>query len=538
MANYLIDFVDDASIEDISSYLASNQCNMLKKYNGMNKVFLISATVAPPLTDKISSVIPDENPHIFKLLSTVDVVQVVPGGEAHIDVNNQKDWWKGYSLNDLDFSTALVDVPIHGEGVTIYIVDSGIDISHPEFAGKDISMLYSVTGEFSDSTGHGTALSSVIVGDTCSLTNSKLKVVKLFDKTHETLQSEFLSALDAIIQDAAVSPNTPAVVNLSWSIPKNIYIEQKIQFLINANIAVIVSAGNSGVPIEDVTPASMTMVLNIGSYGVNFLPSNFSDYSDPLIVGLTQNSVNHGMLGSWAPGEQIWAAKAGGGYGFISGTSVSAAIYSASVAYSQSLVLSDTGLMSGYYDASGRLDCSQLTVYDRRGLLDLSDPKYATSQNKICTYLKFVQKRSINIVMPTKLVVTMGSIDSQMLFVPPLTKSYELLTPLPTGAFIEGNYLTYRPVAEPVDPSGVDVSEIHYRVTNITGEVIETYVTLVVLSSTFDVNLLPPNDPLIDITQLVLCLGTVPANCYLNCIPSGNICDTNHTTGKTCTCYA
>ena len=199
------------------------------------------------------------------------------------------------------------------------MLDSGIDLTHSEFTGKDISLVYSLTGDFNDTNGHGTGLASLMVGNTCGVTSTSIKVVKIFDDNQPTKQSDFLHALDAILTDMNSNINKFSIINCSWAINKNIYIEDKIKHLINAGALVVASAGNSGKPIEEVTPASMPDVLTIGAYNSDFVPCDFSDYSNPSVVSLTQGQVNTGTLDAWAPGEQIWIANPtskGGGYGF------------------------------------------------------------------------------------------------------------------------------------------------------------------------------------------------------------------------------
>jgi hypothetical protein len=413
-------------------------------------------------------------------------------------------------------------------------MDSGIEITHPEFVGKDISMVYSLTGSFDDNTGHGTALSSVIVGNTCSITNASLKVVKIFDNNVATKQSDILYALDAILHDAIASSNLVSIVNMSWSIARNTYIEDKIRALIYAGLLVVCASGNSGLPIGDVTPAAMDEVVTVGSYNDSFNPSNFSNYTGTL--NTTPGVVNTGALDTWAPGEQIWAAALGGGYSFTGGTSISSAIYSASIAYNASqLIAETTDILSIYRTSDGFIDNAALTVRDRRGLLNLSDPKYVTSVNKICTYhSEWVRSTNRTTNPVSKLVVKVGDRQSTYFSDVLQTKTYEVLTPLPDFVTIERTLIIARPIAEPTSTSSVDIYDIQIRITPI--DLSEPYIALiklVVTGTLFDATLLPADDPLIEITLLSACTAAVPPNCHLYNSACTGACVT---TGKVCSC--
>jgi len=79
-------------------------------------------------------------------------------------------WLDATGHTTLDESTALVNAPtvwdagVTGEGVTIAILDSGIDASHPDLAGR-VAAAANFTGEeVGDLSGHGTLVASAAAG--------------------------------------------------------------------------------------------------------------------------------------------------------------------------------------------------------------------------------------------------------------------------------------------------------------------------------------------------------------------------------------
>ena len=507
MKNYLVDFINTASTEQIQSYLIDNQCTVLKTFNAFDKVFLVSSNTAPPTGAIIESVIVDDTTTSVVPLEIIPVEVTQPSSTQAININHNNQWWKVYSIKDIDFSNENLNIEIFGEKINIYMVDSGIDLTHQEFQNKDITLLYSVNSNFDDTTGHGTALSSIILGHTCGITNSSLKVVKLWDASLQTLQSQILSALDAILVDAMSSVNKFSIVNMSWVINKNVYIENKLRILAENGIALVAAAGNSGTPIENTTPASMPEVLTVGAYSQDFLPCDFSNYTAPLITSITNSYTNSGQLDVWAPGIDIYAARVGGGYGLTGGTSASAAIYSASLAYHQSQLLTDSNnILSTFYNPNNVMDWNNATVKDRIDLLNLSDPKYSQSVNRVCTFRSYTKESVLNNVMnEIRVIARVTQTHSMPLFVVSLTKSYEILTALPPDVRIERNYIIFSPVTDTADPTNVEITPISYRYLNNNNEIVDNVVQIVKVGSEFDVNQLPDGDVLIGITQAAPC---------------------------------
>ena len=534
MLNYLIDFKDQITESEILSYLEANGCTILKNFQNLKNVYHVSSASVPPLTDIVEIVTLDDDTSC-KLLEAVPIQQTQYDNDITLSVSDNKNWWKVYSLYSLDLSKDSVDVARYGKDTSIYLVDSGINTTHPEFNGKNVELLYSFTDDFTDTKGHGTALASIMVGNTCGLTDSTLKVVKIFDTAVPTRQSDILSAFDAIITDYSTSSNPLAVVNLSWSIQKNAYIEQKIQNLINIGVIVVGAAGNSGTPIADVTPASMPGVMTIGAYNSNFAPCDFSNYTGPSDTSLTQNAVNHGALDSWAPGENIYCATLNEAqYGYTSGTSCAAAIYSAALVYNLSQSLDNTKNIYKMRDINGVFQWNLMEKAGRDGLLDLSNPKYSGSVNKICTYAdlpRVYNENPFNITTPVKLVVKTGETGSQKVLIKESTSSYEFLTVPPEGVTIVNNYIYYSPTIDVVDPSNVEMHTVEIKITGLDGASYNNSILLVHLGANFNRDNLPAGDPLIDIT---LSGGCSPPQCFSSCGYSSICCYASKTN---CYCF-
>lgn len=516
---YLIDFINNATNEEINNYLSENGYTVVKQWNNFDKVYLVDGANVPPASSLVERY-EEENtialtPHAYDFICN-------PYHQTHsdpaqqdivINTNDEKDWWKNFSYHQPKFEEETYTIKRLGDNITVYIMDSGIQRDHLEFVEADINLLYTVTpNDFADHNGHGTALAGIIVGKTCGITNAKVQVVKIFDQNHSTTQSEFLDALDAILENHV--DNTFGVINCSWSIPKNEWIEHKLALAVAEGMYVIAAAGNTGQPIDNVTPASMMEALTVGAYDQNLEPCNFSDYTGPAPTG--NDLTNHGELDGWAPGVQIWSAVLNSTCGYFSGTSMSAAITSAVVITNLSWLADENGQRYKPYESrqlstiSDNIDGQVFTAFRREDLLDLQDPKYANSKNRIATI--FDSSLNVRPQYPDEITTIwyLGRENKMAVFSPGITKKLSLAEPLPSGfEFTQNGLLWAIPSPELGPKPGEHYSTLAFNMirTDINDFDEQVSVTIHIMEQDKDVTEIPSDDPIIPITLLAICGG-------------------------------
>lgn len=549
---YLIDFKNKTTSTDIQTYLQNNNCTVVKDWDNFDKVFLVEATSLPPITNIIER-ISEEN---SVAISPLDVISLNPYYSTHnnpdleytVNVGDTKDWWKNYCFMSPEFNNPTLTINRLGQNVNVYIMDSGIESTHPEFVDANISNLYSVTGEFSDKNGHGTALASVIVGKTCGITDANLKVVKIFDPDHTTLEHELLDAIDAIMNDHI--DGTASVLNCSWAIPKNEWVEYKLRILEDKGIFIIAAAGNNGTSIEDVTPASMLDVLTVGAYNQNLVPCDFSNYTGGSTISVTGAATNHGELDGWAPGEEIWCAGLNGSYGYVAGTSIATAIASACMASNQTWYLDSDGNRMKHIKfqvASTRMPNSGLKVFLKKDILDLSDPKYANSINAVATlYDKSKSGKAESQTDEISCSIRVGSKAGIAKLYPSLTtKSIEFIQPLPANFEVLPDALLYGAPTIEQGPAGNDMY-VEYTssfIRTYTDDTTETVtLKIYVYGENMEPESLPSDDP-VRITLMAtncsavnVCYFTYSFDTCIDNCPSGFLCCGGAKTILNCEC--
>lgn len=261
-------------------------------------------------------------------LHEVSSLTSVTSGTEVIDPTGPEGQWAririASSYRPLKASYTYYDDLVTKSVPEVYVVDSGVNWEHPEFANVDGEDFWKVPAltSFDDLQGHGTRVASCIAGENVGIAqNVKLYSVKIIEPDFMPTLIDLGKALDAILTQATSNPNVTRIVNTSWFVDENAWLESKFQALLDAGVTVVASAGNTGIDISTTTPAGMSGVITVGSVDKYDIPSGFNSIA-PSDSGLT---TNYGlMLDIFAPGEEVVVAKANGGYAINSGTSYSA----------------------------------------------------------------------------------------------------------------------------------------------------------------------------------------------------------------------
>lgn len=325
---YIVDIKNETPNESINQWISENNIRIVHNFNHFEKMYIVEADNPISEEDFIERLVIDDLTTAIKLHAASDLIT--------IDTFNDDDWWKSVVIRHvLEQDTETVNVVRRGKGYNVYLMDSGVNDTHEDFANTTIRHLFSHTSTPTDINGHGTSLASIIAGTKAGITSAEIVSVKIFEQGVPTLVSDIMKGLDAIALDYIdTSLGKPAVINMSWTINRNEFVEDKIRSLTNLGLIPIVAAGNSGVPIQNVTPAAMAEVGTIGSIGPNLQPSDFSDYTGTSDISFTADKTNYSPgLDYWAPGEFILSASKDGGYAHIAGTSAAAAVVSAVFIY-------------------------------------------------------------------------------------------------------------------------------------------------------------------------------------------------------------
>ncbi len=269
--------------------------------------------------------------------------------------------------------------PINRVVTNVYLMDSGVNSNHIEFNNNVQNLFTIAPPDYTDHNGHGTSLASAIVGATVGVVPEYVIIqnVKILDSTRLSTLEDVIAGFNSIIEYVVLHPTEIHVVNMSWVIMKNTIIESIIQGMIDTlNIKFVCAAGNSGQPIELLTPASMRTVLTVGAIDLTSTLCGFTNYNnsvtDTSLPLFTQTAVD-----IFAPGENVTTADymSTTGYKVTAGTSVASAYVSAVAAYTTLLKYPAIQSQSDLF--------LEIVSLSTKEAITVNDAKFALMPNRI-----------------------------------------------------------------------------------------------------------------------------------------------------------
>ncbi|MFD0259677.1 S8 family serine peptidase [Kitasatospora indigofera] len=178
--------------------------------------------------------------------------------------------------------TDRFDYPVTaGRGVTAYIVDTGVRISHEDFGGRASYGFDAVDGdaEADDGHGHGTHVAATVAGAGHGVAKqASVVAVRVLDDGGEGSIEGVVAGLDWVTAHAV----RPAVVNLSLGSDPDDVLDAAVRNSIATGLTYTVAAGNEGVDASEHSPARVATAITVGATASNDRAAWFSNYG-PLV---------------------------------------------------------------------------------------------------------------------------------------------------------------------------------------------------------------------------------------------------------------
>ncbi|MDH5575943.1 MAG: S8 family serine peptidase [Nitrospirota bacterium] len=288
------------SEDEFSQILNRHKGKKLRKIPSLN----VHVIEVPEQAEEAVANALSHNPHV-KFAEVNEIIE--PSALIPNDPSFPSQWHLSKIQGPEAWSNAL------GSGVTVAVLDSGIDAAHQDFAGQLLTGWNVISGNSSnvaDITGHGTAVAGVVmakgnngVGVASVAWSGKILPIRITNSSSGTSTLEYMAAGITYAADHGAK-----VANLSYQVGAGNYstIISAAQYMRNRGGVVVVAAGNTGGLREGNDNAYLISVSATTSSDAFWSSSSYGNFVDVA-----------------APGSSITTTNRGGGYGAWSGTSFS-----------------------------------------------------------------------------------------------------------------------------------------------------------------------------------------------------------------------
>lgn len=195
-----------------------------------------------------------------------------------------------------------------GEGVDIYVIDSGINMNHVEFENRAIYAGIDLVDEYlntkyrgRDCNGHGTHVASLAAGKTVGVAKkATLHSLRVLNCQKIGKQSSVLKALDHVTKTRIENRNQSMVVVMSLIGPKSSLLNSAVDRAVSEGIIVVTAAGNNREDSCNYSPSSSPSSINVGAtdnsnslYQFNQFGTNYGKCVDIFAPGVRLRGANY-----------------------------------------------------------------------------------------------------------------------------------------------------------------------------------------------------------------------------------------------------
>ncbi|MEU6680806.1 S8 family peptidase [Streptomyces sp. NPDC046853] len=172
-----------------------------------------------------------------------------------------------------------------GSGVTAYVIDTGVRITHSEISGRAVNGYDAVDGDSTaqDGNGHGTHVATTIAGKTYGVAKkAKIVAVRVLDNNGSGTTAGVIAGIDWVTSNHAAG--APAVANMSLGGGASTSLDNAVKNSIADGVSYAVAAGNEGVNASSSSPARVPAAITVGATSNTDAKASWSNYGSVLDI--------------------------------------------------------------------------------------------------------------------------------------------------------------------------------------------------------------------------------------------------------------
>ncbi|WP_432157446.1 S8 family peptidase [Streptomyces sp. bgisy153] len=180
-----------------------------------------------------------------------------------------------------------------GQGVTAYVIDTGVRITHSDFGGRASYGYDAVDNDNTaqDGHGHGTHVAGTIAGGSYGVAKkAKIVGVRVLNNSGQGTTAQVVAGIDWVAQNAV----KPAVANMSLGGGVDSTLDAAVRNAVAAGVTFAVAAGNETDNASNHSPARVSEAITVGATTSSDYRAGYSNYGS--------------VLDLFAPGSSITSA--------------------------------------------------------------------------------------------------------------------------------------------------------------------------------------------------------------------------------------
>ncbi|MEU8351502.1 S8 family serine peptidase [Streptomyces sp. NPDC048845] len=184
-----------------------------------------------------------------------------------------------------------------GKGVTAYIIDTGIRISHADFEGRASYGYDAVEGDTTadDGVGHGTHVAATVAGAEYGVAKqANVVAVRVLDENGSGTAAGVIAGVDWVTENAV----KPAVANMSLGGGASDALDDAVRKSIASGVGYAVAAGNSGIDASNSSPARVGEAVTVGATTRADVRASYSNFGPALDLFAPGSSITSAVNGS------------------------------------------------------------------------------------------------------------------------------------------------------------------------------------------------------------------------------------------------
>ncbi|MFE0173947.1 S8 family peptidase [Streptomyces sp. NPDC059002] len=172
-----------------------------------------------------------------------------------------------------------------GGGVTAYVIDTGVRITHTEISGRAVNGYDAVDNDNTaqDGNGHGTHVATTIAGKTYGVAKkAKIVAVRVLDNNGSGTTAGVIAGIDWVTKNHAAG--APAVANMSLGGGASTTLDNAVKNSIADGVTYAVAAGNDGANAANSSPARVPAAITVGATSNTDAKASWSNYGSVLDI--------------------------------------------------------------------------------------------------------------------------------------------------------------------------------------------------------------------------------------------------------------